>query len=333
MNEVRTTTLAIGASLIGSLLSIVLEKPDILSSIILAMGGMFLLHGTGFLQEYMVRGILRWYRTKKPVIGIINDLPWQGSWGWAWSEMKPDEWNSKINSELKKNRINVKAKLIKIAKPWTRWFLDRYLIIINPYGSVYPEIDIENLEIMRSLLNYVHNGGMFVNVADIPFFFPYDIERQIIYCPTRTEPVHLYKELLRHLHQWSQGDQDFKRPHPSMDSHFSRAIMIDIVSTTKEKDKKSISLHTSLKLKNIEDSIENITIRRGILCSNHVESIVEELEWERMRFIPLCYVHFGKGKFLFSLIFLNEQTEDIKEKITNLQCDMVIKEVRGILRN
>ena len=75
MNVVRTTTLAIGASLIGSSLFIFLAKLDMLSSTILVMGIMFLLHGAGFLQEFMVRKILRWYRTKKPVIGIINDLP------------------------------------------------------------------------------------------------------------------------------------------------------------------------------------------------------------------------------------------------------------------
>jgi hypothetical protein len=115
MNVIRTTTLAIGASLIGSSLFMVLAKPDVLSPIILVMGVVFLLHGTGFLQE-LVSKFLRWYRTKKPVIGIVNDLPWpeDGSFGWASSRMNPKEWQFKVNGIIEENRINAKAKLIKI---------------------------------------------------------------------------------------------------------------------------------------------------------------------------------------------------------------------------
>ena len=327
MNVVRTTTLAIGASLIGSSLFIVLAKPDALSLIILAMGVMFLLHGTGFLQEYMVRGILRWYRIKKPAIGIINDL--SGTHGWAWSKMKPEGWLFKINNAINKSQIKAESKLIKITKPWTRWFLDRYLIIINPYGSVYPEINIENLTVMRLILHFVHNGGIFVNVADIPFFFPYDLEKKILYCPTRMEQVHLYKHLIRYLSRLLH-EQDLKEFYPGMDSPFSKAVMVDIINTEIKENEKIIPMHTSLKLKNSSYSLENVAINRGIRCSNHVESIVEELEWDGKLFTPLCYIHFGKGKSLFSLIFLeyDEQPEDIREKITNLQCDLIIKEVR-----
>ena len=120
MNVVRTTTLAVGASLIGSSLSMVLAKPDVLPSIFLLMGFIFLLHGAGFLQEFVVRKILKWYRTKKPVIGIVNDLPWspwpeKGTYAWAWSKMKPDEWCSKINSavQLRKVELILTQSLLK----------------------------------------------------------------------------------------------------------------------------------------------------------------------------------------------------------------------------
>lgn len=333
MNVVRTTTLAIGASLIGSSLFIALAKPDALSLIILAIGVMFLLHGTGFLQEYMVRGILRWYRIKKPVIGIINDL--SGTHGWAWSKMKPEGWLFKINNAINKSQIKAESKLIKITKPWTRWFLDRYLVIINPYGSVYPEIDIENLTVMRLILHYVHHGGMFVNVADIPFFFPHDPERKITYC-SATQPVHLYKQLVWYLRRLPEYEQDFgKVPYPYVETPFLRAVMVDIINTEIRKDKKITPMYTSLKLKNSGYSLENVAINRGILCSNHVETIVEKLEWDGKLSTPLCYIHFGKGKFLLSLIFLeyDEQPEDIREKITNLQCDLIIKEVKDKILN
>jgi hypothetical protein len=178
MDVIKTTTLAMGASLIGSSLPMVLTKLDVLPLTIFIMGIIFLLHGTGLLQEHIVGGFLRWYRTKKPVIAIINDLPWS-EYGHVWSRMEPKEWSSRINNIINEGQIDTKAKLIEITKPWTRWFLDRYSIILNPYGPKYPETDIENLTIMKSILHCVENGGMFVNVADIPFFFPYDKRRGV----------------------------------------------------------------------------------------------------------------------------------------------------------
>ena len=341
MNLVKTTTLAIGASLIGSLLFIVLAKPDAPSVIILAMGVMLLIHGTGFLQEYVLRSICRWYRTKKPVIGIINDLPWPPEKGivnyrWAWSKMNPEEWHSKINSVIKKSQIKGKSKLIKITKPWTRWFLDRYLVIINPYGSLYPEIDIENLTVMRLILHYVHHGGMFVNVADIPFFFPHDPDRKITYCPTAVQPVHIYKALISYFRQIPEYEEVFNKTRtPFAGTPFLNAVMADVIETETRKDGEKIPMSASLKLKDSSYNLENVIIHRGILCIDNIESLVEELLWEGKPFTPLCYVHFGKSKFLFSLIFLeyDKQPKDIREKIINLQCDLVIKEVRDTLRN
>ncbi|MCK4733060.1 MAG: hypothetical protein KAT65_11450 [Methanophagales archaeon] len=347
MNVIRTTTLAIGASLIGSSLFMVLAKPDVLSSIALVMGVVFLLHGTGFLQGYIVRKFLRWYRTKKPVIGIVNDLPWpeNGGYGWSWSRMNPEEWHSKVNDIIKKRRINAKAKIIKIAKPWTRWFLDRYLVVINPYGSVYPEIDMENQTIMRLILHYVRCGGMFVNVADIPFSFPYDSKRKIMY-GAFTQDVHLYKQLVWQLRQvrYDQDVIETSPPYPYVETPFLRAVKVNIVATevrkfnSKAKQTEIFPMFASLKLNNSNLILENVAIHRGIVCDSHVKSIVEELEWERewerMRFTPLCYIHFEKGKFLVSLIFLeHDDNRVVREGITNLLCDLVIKEVKDVLRN
>jgi len=329
MNTIKITTLSMGASLIGSSLLIVLAKPDLLSLIILAMGFTFLLHGTGFLQEYVIEKFHRWYRIKKPVIGIIDDLPYS-SYGHVSSKMEPKEWILRINNVINKSQFDAKTKLIKITRPWTRWFLDRYSIILNPYGPRYPETDIENLTVMKSILKYVRNGGVFVNVADIPFFFPYDKEKGILYCLTGKEIPHYYKMLLRKLQQMTS----LIRPDeiaPGYDSPFSRQVMVDILDTTQ-----LISKPISLKLKDGDLTLTNVIVDRSILCTEHVESVVEELglEWmwkgERRvtQFTPFCYIHYGKGKILASLIWLDRQPEDIREKIINLICDLVIKEVR-----
>ncbi|OQX50360.1 MAG: hypothetical protein B5M53_12630 [Candidatus Cloacimonas sp. 4484_209] len=311
MNVIRTTTLAIGASLIGSSLFIFLAKPDALSLIILAMGVMSLLHGTGFLQEFIVRKILRWCGTKKPVIGIVNDLPWsprpeKGTYAWAWSKMEPGEWYSKIDNAIKKSKINAKPKLIKITTPLRRWFLDRYLVIVNPYGSVYPEVDIKELTIWKSILYYVLHGGRFVNVADIPFYWAYDPKREIRY------------EMVKYFHQYVPM---YKRSSDDVLHPVSGGIIsFDYLD--------SVAINRGVVVGKVEKGERKIEV-------NHVKSMVEELEWDGKLVTPFCSIYFGKGKFLVSLAFLeyDKQQEDIREKITIHQCDLVIKEVKDILRN
>ena len=334
MDAIRTTTLAIGASLIGSSLFIVIEKPQVLPLIILAIGVLLLLHGTGFLQEYMVRRVLRWYRIKRPSIGIISDLPWpqEGSYDWAWSKMKPEQWHLIINERIKINRLKVRVRLINITNSKTRFFIDRHLVIINPYGSIYPETNIENLAVMHLILRFIRNGGTFVNVADVPFFFPYNLEKNIMYCPTRHGPSHFYKYQIRHLRKLMSNKQNHKEPYPGLDTPFSEAAMLDVMHTEVKNNKIIIPMHTTLKFKNSKVRLENVVINRGVRCNiQHIESIVEELEWDEMMFTPLCYAHYGKGKSLLSLIFLesDEQQEEAREKITNLLCDLIMKEVGG----
>jgi hypothetical protein len=254
--------------------------------------------------------------------------------------MSSDKWSYQFNEKCNDSQSKIKVRLIKITNPWTRWFLDRYSVILNPYGSIYPESDIENLAVMKSILDYVHNGGMFVNVADIPFFFPFDKERRILYCPTRTDSVaHYYKVLKYKLFQIidSKEFKEFREPlpryDPGYDSPFSKLVMVDIFGTVvnilnpQTKKVVKIPMRSSLKLKDKEVTLENVIIHRGIICTDHVESIVEELDWDDQLFTPFCYIHYGKGKILTSLIWLDQQSEDIKRKITNLLRDLIVREV------
>jgi hypothetical protein len=315
MNVVRTTTLSIGASLIGSSLFIVLEKPSAQSAIVLVMGVIFLLHGAGFLQEYMVRRTLRWYRTKKPVIGIINDLPWsdkpwseKGTYAWAWSKMNPNEWYSKIDNAIKESKIKAKPKFIKITKPQTQWFLDRYSAIINPYGSIYPEVDIKGLTVWKSIIYYVLHGGIFLNVADIPLYYAYDpvtqVRRTLLKQSYQLVP---FQESEKFLNQLFQRRLKFVMiPYASFgETPFAQEIGIGIAKT---EDENYTPLYWSLKSKNTNlsssNEIKSVAVNRAILVNDHVKSIVEELEWQGNLVTPVCSIYFGGGKFLVSLIFL-----------------------------
>lgn len=232
-------------------------------------------------------------------------------------------------------------KFIKITRPLTRWFLDKYSLIINPYGSVYPEDDVQNLTVMKSVLHYVDHGGIFVNVADIPFFYPYDPRREIMYGAFAQE-AHLYKYIVWNLHLLKHKQDaaiEVITPYPYVDTPFLRAVKINIVATeirefdVKTKRTEIFPMLTSLKMKDSNFTLEGVAVHRGIVLDSHVKSIVEELEWEReyekIQFTPLCDIYFGKkGKFIISSIFLEYVNDEIAEKIVDILCEQIIKEIR-----
>jgi hypothetical protein len=52
--------------------------------------------------------------------------------------------------------------------------LSRYPIILNPYGGAYPENNISSLESLESIFDYVREGGIYINIADVPFYYAFD---------------------------------------------------------------------------------------------------------------------------------------------------------------
>lgn len=48
---------------------------------------------------------------------------------------------------------------------------DPFIAVINPYGGVYPKYELKTFTTMDKLLSYMNEGGLFVNVADIPGYF------------------------------------------------------------------------------------------------------------------------------------------------------------------
>ena len=48
-----------------------------------------------------------------------------------------------------------------------------YPVIINPYGGLYIEDNLLNLTTLDNIKEYVSKGGIYVNIADIPFWYSY----------------------------------------------------------------------------------------------------------------------------------------------------------------
>jgi len=66
-------------------------------------------------------------------------------------------------NQLEKNGL--KVELIPVSE-----ISKYYSMIINPFGGVYIEEDFSNKKTLNKIKNYIHEGGVFINVRDLAFW-------------------------------------------------------------------------------------------------------------------------------------------------------------------
>jgi len=105
-------------------------------------------------------------RWKNPKIGVLNDMgnDMMDPDICTYTDLSPLDWKEAFDAlpELKATTTNVN-------KPF-----DSYVAILNPYGGVYPESDLKDLSSFKKILDFVREGGIFINIADIPSYWAYD---------------------------------------------------------------------------------------------------------------------------------------------------------------
>jgi len=349
MSTTKAFTLALGAALIGSAPGIVIfecnDWPIALG--VSFLGILLVLHGTNVFQLYMANPSFRLIRKRRPTIAIISDLDWnENTYLWASPGMSPKAWKIRLDSETSHSPKRIIIRLIKIKSHWQRFILHRYNIIINPYGSVYPEESIKELPIFNSIIEYVLAGGVCVSLSDIPFYWAYDSERHILYdlvknnlqyIPTEYEQIH-GKLILKSVSPQSSGS--------FLDVPFLNTVRVRVVNTESLQQNEIHPLYHNLIIHDNTLGIENlnsVAINRAILLGNvqeykyeqsikmgRIQSIVGEVEYKGQHLSPLCYINFGHGKFITSLLFLKYHSQNNKtsEWLTNLLCKLMLREIK-----
>lgn len=119
--------------------------------------------------------IKRWRKTKfaSPIkIGILNGYLDESKTGKTptqpYTQYSPQVWFDELSSVESFDVDWVVATEIS----------DSFDIILNPFGEVYPEIDKPNLATLRLIRKFVKNGGIFVNVAGLAFYYVWDGQKE-----------------------------------------------------------------------------------------------------------------------------------------------------------
>ena len=127
------------------------------------------------LQSFIARCSRR-FPLKAPKIGILDDLEWDAkNTGHiaTYTNISLKKWQSVIKCLAREHKLLVEVELIKASQN-----LDPYIMLLNPYGGVYPEYDLETGVTFTKVLRYVKAGGVFINVADVPGFWVYPLEEK-----------------------------------------------------------------------------------------------------------------------------------------------------------
>jgi hypothetical protein len=248
-------------------------------------------------------------RNQKLKIGILNDIPQGEDEGWEHTNVCYDRWKEEILRQAKNNKIEVKLLTVEDN-------FDSYTTIVNPYGGVYPEHSLGELETLNKMLDYVREGGFFVNVADIPGYYAYNklIKRKLDVTPPafwdlERDPCSGRGKLIpRRVFDLT----------PLMVKIGLRGYNVDQTG----------DLEFEGKCKEVLGSgIANIKVRRVLVVEKNVKSVVkpdvEDREDSEKR-TPILFAKYGNGKFLFSLIWFDGQDFGVEKKLVSTLAKLIV---------
>jgi hypothetical protein len=310
----RSLALVVAGALFGFIavaLNLPVDVEIFLVTLLLIIIVFLLLYGVGVPQTKFHEFVLK-RRWKKPLkIGILNDMKWDlnNKEIFAWSDVSPDEWKNVIGKLAEEQKVSVKVDLIDVHKKF-----DSYAAILNPYGGVYPELDLNNLSTLEKIVNYVREGALFINVADIPSYWAYnqDLHRKLDIAST----VYGVSTTTAGLQIIATKPFDLG---PLMKKLGLRVLGI------KPKD---IQLTATTK------TLPIIKSERIAIVESNVTSCIPT--WKQLYndgntydFSALFFVKLGEGEFLFSLIWINARyhNQQAKEAIRDAICNLAMEKL------
>ena len=245
-------------------------------------------------------------RGRKKLIGILNDAgPVNDSINSSCTQIDPLDWKNEIEQAAQANSLVVRVRLIT-----TRNNFVPYSAILNPYGGAYPERDASRLETLDKILEYVGEGGLFINVADIPGYWAYNSKLDWIFAtPPQT---------------YLLGTKTPPFSSVPFMQKLGLALSVCNIENTHLRDwdgkfEERYGFRVPRKLR----------VDRAVVIEKNVEPIMQPKTIDNKRVTPVFLVKYERGRFMVSLPpldnTLNEQGNFMKEKLARILLDIVCK--------
>lgn len=243
-----------------------------------------------------------------PMVGILNDMGWdlENKEIYSWTDISPKEWKKEIERRADEGKIRIKVKLINTKKNF-----DPYIIILNPYGGVYPERNLKNFETLNKIFNYVNEGGIFVNVADVPGYWVYNplLKRML----DATPPIY-------GIDKTPGGEILIKPIRPFQLTPFMEKLGLQVLNIeNSELFGWDVEFKEKINRVVVVKEIGGIKVHRVVVVERNVYPIMKPKKFGKIDVTPLFFVNYGEGRFLISLVFESyNRNSKIKEVLAGI---------------
>lgn len=307
----RNLALVLGATILSVFGPNVLRLfPDgSIGNLILFMTSIILLlYGFGTIEKVIseTRITIRNSRSFCPKVGIFTGVSqnFDSEIPLVWTDISPEEWKNEIEEIARERGEKIKVKFVFSVDSF-----DSFNAIINPYGGNYPEVSFGNFPVYDKILNYMRNGGLFVNVADIPTYWAYNPRLNRIL--DRTPAVYGI----------SGEEVRFFNRAPLMQELALRIQNIEQLQPP------ILPFQMLERYSNLNPDITNLLPSRAVIIEGNVESVIQPIRIREQDMTPLFFCNYGDGRCLISLSFLNDsfiQNRPLKSVIAQLVIDQLV---------
>jgi len=258
---------------------------------------LLLLIGLGVLQNWyhLYNLSSRW---KEPLrIGILSDVQWSAAneENHPWTDVEPSAWKSSIETFGRSGGVRVVVETTTTVK--SRF--DKYAVILNPYGSTYPESDLKTFATLDKITDFVSEGGVFVNVADIPCYYAYS--SKLLRKLDTIRPIYLPIT--------TQSGVAIQQVRPFEQSPLPKELGLQILNLD---NGQQVDLMLALGRRVL------VTFRRATLVERNVEPctipVLIPMGDNVTKVAPLFFAKYGEGDVLVSLIWISDSAHTQTEK-------------------
>ena len=260
-----------------------------------------------------------WARKRAPKIGILNDMGWspEDEQIKAWTDISPQVWLQEIEKRAREKKIKVQVKLIKKTNNFAP-----YSAVINPYGGVYPEDNLASFATLEKTFDYVKEGGLFVNTADLPGYWAYNPLLK-----KRTETAPPVWDVVPTL----GGRIGLRELRPFTIVPWMQRLGLKVLNV-ENVFKEELNLKFNVKYEQITGyEMPGVRLHRVALLEENVEAVHEMSvsdEFGQIKNVTSMFLAtYGGGAFLISLVFITAQLEAIKEKLKGILIDLTLHEI------
>lgn len=172
---------------------------------------------------------------------------------------------------------------------------------------------------MNKIFNYVNEGGLFVNVADIPGYWAYNpkLRRRL----TATPPIY-------GVERSRDGRMSINALISFVLAPFMKELGLNVIDT-QGVGFDSWNIEFENKFSEFREGIDSLKVYRAVVVEKNVEAIIRpEMVKGIGKMTPFCFVNYGEGRFLILLLVMEKgfpENMKMKEVIVKILLNFLIK--------